>query len=112
MNGLTILKKITLETSFYNVFRTTIRILLNDYENIKVREKIENEVNKEYIIYSEKLENINSLLRELVKTKIQFIGDENYYKLINEVSTCVVKNKTSVQIHQIYASLQKTEHVI
>ena len=87
------IKKITLETSFYNVFRTTIRILLNDYENIKVREKIENEVNKEYIIYSEKLENINSLLRELVKTKIQFIGDENYYKLINEVSTCVVKNK-------------------
>ena len=87
------IKKITLETSFYNVFRSTIRILLNDYENIKVREKIENEVNKEYIIYSEKLENINSLLRELVKTKIQFIGDENYYKLINEVSTCVVKNK-------------------
>jgi hypothetical protein len=87
------IKKITLETSFYNVFRTTIRILLNDYENIKVREKIENEVNKEYIIYSEKLENINSLLRELVKKKIQFIGDENYYKLINEVSTCVVKNK-------------------
>ena len=87
------IKKIKLETSFYNVFRSTIRILLNDYENIQVREKVENEMGKEYIIYSEKLENINILLRELVKTKIQFIGDENYYKLINEVSTCVVKNK-------------------
>ena len=87
------IKKIKLETSFFNVFRSTIRILLNDYENIKVREKIENEINKEYIIYSEKLENINTLLRELVNTKIQFIGDENYYKLINEVSTCLVKNK-------------------
>ena len=87
------IKKIKLETSFYNVFRSTIRILLNDYENIQVREKVENEMSKEYIIYSEKLENINTLLRELVKTKIQFIGDENYYKLINEVSTCVVKNK-------------------
>ncbi|NDH91216.1 MAG: flavin reductase family protein, partial [Flavobacteriia bacterium] len=30
--------------SFYNVFRTTIRILINDYENAKIREKIENEL--------------------------------------------------------------------
>ena len=87
------IKKIKLETNFYNVFRNTIRILLNNYENIKVREKIENKLDQEYIIYSEKLENINTLLRELVKTKIQFTGDENYYKLINKVSTCVVKNK-------------------
>ena len=87
------IKKIKLETSFYNVFRNTIRILLNNYENIKTREKIEVEMLKEYIIYSDKLENINKLLRELVKDKIQFIGDENYYKLINEVSTCIVKDK-------------------
>ena len=33
------IKKIKLETSFYNVFRNTIRILLNNYENIKIREK-------------------------------------------------------------------------
>jgi hypothetical protein len=86
------IKKIKLETSFYNVFRNTIRILLNNYENIKVREKIETEMLKEYIIYSDKLTNINKLLRELVDDKIQFIGDENYYKLINEVSTCIVKD--------------------
>ena len=87
------IKKIKLETNFYNVFRNTIRILLNDYENIKVREKIEEEMLKEYIIYSEKLKNIDRLLRDLVKDKIQFIGDENYYKLINEVSSCIVKDK-------------------
>jgi hypothetical protein len=89
------IKKIKLETSFYNVFRNTIRILLNDYENIKIRENIEKEISKEYIIYSEKLENIDRLLRELVKDKIQFIGDDNYYKLINEVSSCIVKDKDS-----------------
>jgi hypothetical protein len=88
------IKKIKLETSFYNVFRNTIRILLNNYENIKIREKIEDEMIKEYIIYSDKLANINKLLRELVRDKIQFIGDENYYKLINEVSTCIVKDNT------------------
>jgi hypothetical protein len=88
------IKRIRLETSFYNLFRNTIRILINDYENIKIREKIESEIKKEYIIYSEKLKNIDEYLRDLVKDKIQFIGDENYYKLINEVSTCIVKDTT------------------
>ena len=89
------IKKIRLENSFYNVFRNTIRILINNYENIKIREQIENEMSKEYIIYSDKLKNIDNLLRELVKDKIQFIGDENYYKFIDQVSTCIVKDKQS-----------------
>jgi len=86
------IKRIKLETSFYNVFRNTIRILLNNYENIKTREKIEAEMSKEYIIYSDKLVNINKLLKDLVGDKIQFIGDKNFYKIINEVSTCIVKD--------------------
>jgi hypothetical protein len=89
------IKKIRLETSFYNVFRNSIRILINDYENAQIRETLERELLKEYIIYSDKLSNVDKLLRELVKDKIQFIGDENYYKLINEVSTCIVKDKTA-----------------
>ena len=89
------IKKIRLENSFYNVFRNTIRILINNYENINLRNQIENEMTKEYIIYSEKLKNIDTLLRELVKDKIQFNGDENYYKFINQVSTCIVKDKDS-----------------
>jgi hypothetical protein len=48
---------------------------------------------KEYIIYSDKLANINNFLRQLVADKIKFIGDKNYYKLINEVSTCIVKDE-------------------
>jgi len=87
------IKKITYETNFYNIFRNTIRILLNDYSNTKIREQVENEIFKDYIIYSQKLTKINKLLRELVKNKIQFIGDENYYKLIDEFTTCIVKNK-------------------
>ena len=89
------IKRIRLETSFYNVFRNTIRILINNYENVVVREKIEKEMEKEYIIYPEKLKNIDNYLRELVGDKIQFIGDKNYYKLISEVSTCIVKDKDS-----------------
>jgi len=89
------IKKITYETNFYNIFRNTIRILLNDYSNIKVKEQIENEISKDYIIYSQKLKKVNKLLNELTKNKIQFIGDENYYKLIDEFTTCIVKNKDS-----------------
>ena len=86
-------KKIKFETNFYNVFRNTIRILLNDYENNKVKEQIEIEMLKEYIIYSQKLKNITNLLKNLVDDKIKFIGDDNYYKLIDEVSTCIVKDE-------------------
>jgi hypothetical protein len=88
-------KKIKFETNFYNVFRNTIRILLNDYENNKIKEQIEIEMLKEYLIYSQKLKNITDLLKTLVDDKIQFIGDDNYYKLIDEVSTCIVKDKNS-----------------
>jgi hypothetical protein len=87
------IKKITYETNFYNIFRNTIRVLLNDYKNIKIREQIENEILKDYIIYSQKLIKINKLLNDLVDEKIQFIGDKNYYKLIDEFTTCIVKNK-------------------
>ena len=90
------IKKIKLETNFYNVFRNTVRILLIDYENIKIKEKIETEIKKQYITYSQKLANINKLLTKyLVKDKIQFIGGPDYYKLIQEVSTCIVKDKDS-----------------
>ena len=86
-------KKIKMETNFYNVFRNTIRILINDYDNVKIREKIELEMSKEYVIYSEKLTNIDRLLHELVKNNITFDGDKNYHNLINEVTTCIIKDK-------------------
>jgi len=89
------IKKIKSETNFYNVFRNTIRILLNDYENNEIKDKIESEMLKEYIIYPQKLKNISILLKNLVNDKIQFIGDDNYYKLINEFSTCIVKDEKS-----------------
>ena len=87
------IKKIKLETNFYNVFRNTVRILINNYENLNIREKIESELNKTYMIYSEKLKIVDNLLRKLVKNKIEFTGDANYYKKIEEVTTCILKNK-------------------
>ena len=87
------IQRIKMETNFYNVFRNTIRILLNDYNNIKLREKIELLIKNTFLIYSEKLNKVDTLLKELVNETIQFNGDENYYKLIKDISTCLVKNK-------------------
>jgi hypothetical protein len=78
------MKRIRLETSFYAVFRNTIRVLLHDYENSKIREKIESEVLKDYILYDKKWTTIQALLKELVRDKVQFIGDEKYYKLLEQ----------------------------
>ena len=87
------IKKTKMETGFYNIFRNTLRILLNDYENVKIRTDIENELSKEYIIYSEKLKNVYGMLDKLVNNVIQFTGDDKYYKLIQQLSTCIVKSK-------------------
>ena len=45
------IKKIRLETNFYNVFRNTIRILINNYENANIRERIENEMLKDNLSF-------------------------------------------------------------
>ena len=88
------IKKIKLETNFYNVFRNTIRILLNDYENIKMRETIESVLNKPYILYSAKLHDVVSLLKKLVNDTSTVIFDDSYdYSLINSVSSCIVLPK-------------------
>jgi len=86
------IKKIKLETNFYNVFRNTIRILLNKYENIKLREKIEESVKNGYMLYNVKLLSIIKQLKELVNDSIIF-SDEYDYTMINDISTCIVLDK-------------------
>ena len=51
-----IVKKIKLETSFYNTFRNTIRILLNQLKFKKIKEDIEETINTPTLSYWEKLE--------------------------------------------------------
>ena len=85
------IKQIKLETNFYNVFRNTIRILLNNDEHIQLRETIEAEINKKTTLYQDKLEKIVSLLIQLTKHKIDFTENKNYYTKINknDISPCI-----------------------
>jgi len=86
-------KKIKLETSLYQLFRTTIRMLLNDYSNLELREEIEEITKSPFAIYSEKLKRTTELLRRLVEDMVIFVKDYDY-KLINELTTCAM-NKTA-----------------
>ena len=59
---LSYIKKLKLESNFFNVFRNTIRIILNKYENIKIRDKIENIMKDPDMLYLNKLKE-NSIIQ-------------------------------------------------
>jgi hypothetical protein len=86
------IKRIKLENSFFAIFRNTVKIMLSDYSNLGLRDKIEKELANNFIVYTEKLNNMKALIIELVGDKVQFVGDDRYYKLINEVSTCILND--------------------
>ena len=88
--------KIKMDANFYNVFRNTIRILLNDYDNSKSRDKLKSLISNMYMLYSYKMKSTIELLESLVDDNIFFSGDENYYKKVNEVSTCIKNKKCGV----------------
>ena len=85
------IKRIQLETNFYNVFRNTIRILLNDYMNSEKRKQIQKECNQKYVLYEQQLEKVIDLLEELAGEHIQFTTKENGfdYNMIQEIHTCI-----------------------
>jgi hypothetical protein len=85
------IQKIKLETKFYNLFRNTIRILLNKYENIKTRKLIEDEIQHPYTLYETKLKNVIQHLTKLVKNTVVF-SDEYDIQHLDDMSTCIIIN--------------------
>ena len=90
------IKRIQLETNFYNVFRNTIRILFNDYSNSDKRKEIKDECNKRYTLYKNQLDSVIEMLHDLVKDTIVFASEQKLpYKYTevneNELHTCLSK---------------------
>lgn len=87
------IRKITLETQFYSAFRTTIRILLNDYLNREVRDKIVDLLDNPSYLYRNKLKKIVILLKHLTRNSVVFdnfdkMPEELIYQL-TEISSCI-----------------------
>jgi hypothetical protein len=83
------IKKIKLETNFFQAFRNTVRLLLNNYENLQMREKMLTEIETPYILYSSKLDSITEDLRILVDNNVIFV-EEYDISLLDKISTCLV----------------------
>jgi hypothetical protein len=91
------IKRIQLETNFYNVFRNTIRILFNDYSNSDKRKDIQIECKKRFIVYNQQIKKVIDMLRDLVGKTIRFSTEEDgfNYKNINEneIHNCIKLTK-------------------
>ena len=89
-------KYIYLENNFYNVFRTIIRILLHKFENIEIRDSMLSMIKRNDILYLIKLNNLQTLIRQLVSKYVTF--SESHYseellKNISEITTSCITNK-------------------
>jgi hypothetical protein len=103
------IKRVNLETNFYNTFRNTIRILFNDYSNSNKRREIMDALgllNKndkkdkrdkrgkllktKEILYKELLKKITDSLITLVGDNIEFVEDFDYKSIIeDDIQTCI-----------------------
>jgi hypothetical protein len=61
------IKKVKMETNFFNIFRNSVRIFLN--KNINIRQQLEKIINNKSILYNNQLDEVNRILRENIQAK-------------------------------------------
>ena len=103
------INRIKLETGMFQVFRNTVRILLNKYENIRIREKVEEESKMSYLLYSDKLKSVVELLHTLLEGFVVF--SEKYDSGdIPEMATCVVMSGEMCESKQPLCNVDKQQN--
>jgi hypothetical protein len=88
------IKRINLETNFYNTFRNTIRILFNDYKNSAKRKAIKTECYQKSILYKEQLKRVVNLLHDLADDHVDFVEDFDYTDIVEDDIQSCIKNTT------------------
>jgi len=79
--------KVRLEYNFFNAFRNTVRMLLNEYVNVKKHEEIQDIIQGPYS-YHKKLELVTDKLNTLSEKMVEFADDIDF-STFKEISTCV-----------------------
>jgi len=98
---ITTIKKIKLETNFYNVFRNTIRVMLGQFKNRKIRENIEEIIKNPYLLYSNKLREISEKLKKLTKKHITFSEyPDDAISQISEITNCMISESDKCEEKQ------------
>jgi hypothetical protein len=85
----TMIKRISLESQFYSVFRSFIRILLNDYENRDIKKRIVEYISNPRYNTRFRLKKVEKWIRELSREFIEFheYSDE-VLDSFHEISNC------------------------
>ena len=89
-----VVKKIKLESNFYNMFRNFLRIILLNFENRNLKNEILQLVSDPTVLYMEKLERIEKMLHILLDDYVDFVQ----YKIkslmdIKEIMNCLSLDK-------------------
>ena len=86
-------KKVELESKFYNVFRNLLKILLKNMDNKEKKEELNNILNKNRD-YISLLEEVNNFIIQIMNNYIKFadIPTDDYDNLKN-ISTCFNENQ-------------------
>jgi hypothetical protein len=89
------LRRIKLEENFYNVFKNSVRFLLNKSENIDLKEEIMQLIAGQNTMYNVKIDSVIKAIKRLVKNKIQFFDfGENSLKQINDLISAKITKVT------------------
>ena len=80
-----VIRSISLESNFYNVFRNSIKVLISDAKNMKTRESIQTIINDDEILYTDKLKNVITILKQLTQDMIYFT--EYKQEILDEIET-------------------------
>ena len=116
-------KKIKLENELYNIFRNLARMIVNNYNNLDVKNKILNILNTEYFTYLYKFKLINDILKDLLEKYITFTSKmaniekkQNIFKCIDATSDCNVflpiKNLITKKMNNIVYFEKLTDEII
>jgi hypothetical protein len=81
-----VVNQILLEGKLYSAFRTTMRYLLNDYQNRGVKKEILNFIGSDRYYYKDKLKMIKKRLREISVDDVEF--SEYDLSILNDINLC------------------------
>jgi len=95
----TTMLNISLENTFYIMFRSMVRILLGNYRNSKTVVKIQDIIDTTTLLYKEKLHELIDILKDILNEKIEF--KEMDFRVAKQI---IDKSTTSNQIMSIPSS--------
>jgi hypothetical protein len=89
------IRRVKLEENFYNVFKNSVRYLLNKSDNIDLKEDMTKLIASQNMMYNVKIDMVVKMIKRLVKNKIEFFDfGENSLKKINDIVSAKITKIT------------------